>query len=138
MSIDDISSQDISRQERLRKMPADPDPQLPLTEPTFYILLSLAPGQKHGYAIMKDVEALSDGRLSLSTGTLYGALKRLLDQDWIERVDETEADEPRGEPGRPRKAYRLTRLGRRSLEAETARLERLVAAARVRRVVRRA
>lgn len=47
--------------------------------PAFYILLSLAPGQKHGYAIMKDVEALSDGRLSLSTGTLYGALKRLLD-----------------------------------------------------------
>lgn len=112
-------------------MPAEPDTQLPLTEPTFFILLSLAPGQNHGYGIMKDVEALSGGRVTLSTGTLYGALKRLLDQDWIERVDEGGPE--RAEPGRPRKAYRLTRLGRRNLEAEVARLERLVSAARERR-----
>jgi len=113
-------------------MPADTEPQLPLTEPTFCILLSLAPGQKHGYAIMKDVEALSEGRLSLSTGTLYGALKRLLGQGWIERVDETGAEDERGDPGRPRKAYRLTRLGRRSLEAEAARLQKLARATRIR------
>jgi DNA-binding PadR family transcriptional regulator len=76
----------------------------------------------------------------LSTGTLYGALKRLLDQTWIERVDDDpRADDGAGEDaGRPRKAYRLTRLGRRSLEAETARLERLVAAARTRRAAKRA
>lgn len=111
-------------------MPAEPATPLPLTEPTFYILLSLAPGQKHGYAIMKDVEALSEGRIKLSTGTLYGGLKRLLEQDWIERVDDDE-------PGRPRKAYRLTRLGRRSLEGETTRLERLVKTARTRQVARR-
>jgi DNA-binding PadR family transcriptional regulator len=119
-------------------MPADPETPLPLTEPTFYILLSLAPGQKHGYAIMKDVEALSEGRIRLSTGTLYGALKRLLDQDWIERVDEPAPRNQGAEPGRVRKAYRLTRFGRRSLEAETTRLERLVSAAQTRRAARRA
>ena len=56
---------------------------LPLTETTLYILLSLAPGPRHGYAIMKDVRALSHNRVELSTGTLYSALKRLLDQNWI-------------------------------------------------------
>lgn len=119
-------------------MPVDPTPQLPLTEPTFFILLSLAPGPKHGYGIMKDVEALSEARLMLSTGTLYGALKRLLDQDWIERVDGDEPEPAPADPGRPRKSYRLTHVGRRSLEAETTRLERLVGMARTRRVARRA
>jgi len=98
------------------------------------ILLSLAPGRNHGYAIMKDVEALSDGRVTLSTGTLYGALKRLLDQEWIERLDELDTVQT----GRLRKAYRLTRLGRRILEAETARLDHLVTAARVRQAGLRA
>ncbi|MDX1613076.1 MAG: helix-turn-helix transcriptional regulator [Candidatus Promineifilaceae bacterium] len=100
----------------------DTHDQLPLTESTFFILLSLAPEPKHGYAILKDVEALSDGRLILSTGTLYGALKRMLDGVWIERVPDPEPDES----NRERKAYRLTKLGRRILEAETARLRRLV------------
>jgi DNA-binding PadR family transcriptional regulator len=113
-------------------MAFEPNDVLPLTEPTLYILLSLAPGQKHGYAIMKDVEALSQGRLRLTTGTLYGGLKRLLDQGWIERVDDTAA----GDSARPRKAYRLTRVGRRVLEAETARLERLISAVRARRAAR--
>jgi DNA-binding PadR family transcriptional regulator len=99
---------------------------LPLTEATLYILLSLAPGAKHGYAIMKEVEALSNGRVNLSTGTLYGALKRLLDGGWIERVDDTAFDGS----GRERKAYRLTELGQRILAAEVARLENVVATAR--------
>lgn len=98
--------------------------QLPLTEATFFILISLATEAKHGYAIMKDVEALSVGRIVFGTGTLYGALKRLLDSGWIERVDDEKND-----TGRLRKAYRLTRLGRRILEAETARLKALVRAA---------
>lgn len=96
--------------------------QLPLTESTFFIILSLAPGPKHGYAILKEVEALSEGRVTLSTGTLYGALKRMLDGGWIERVADPEPDES----NRERKAYRLTKLGRRILEAETVRLRRLV------------
>jgi DNA-binding PadR family transcriptional regulator len=107
-------------------VPPEADHQLPLSEAIFFILLSLAAGSKHGYAILKEVEALSDGRVSLSTGTLYGALKRLLDNEWIERFDEPEAMQT----GRVRKGYRLTDLGRRRLEAETARMQRLVKAAR--------
>lgn len=109
-------------------MASDIQAHLPLTESTFFILLSLLPAQRHGYAIMKEVETLSTGRVELSTGTLYGALKRLWEQEWIERVD----DGGQEEGGRPRKAYCLTNLGRRVLEAEISRLEALVSAARLR------
>jgi DNA-binding PadR family transcriptional regulator len=95
---------------------------LPLSEAVFFILLSLLPEPKHGYAIMKDVQALSDSRVNLSTGTLYGALKRLLEGGWVQRV-EGEHDET----GRERKAYALTQLGKGILEAETARMQNLVA-----------
>ena len=95
---------------------------LPLREPTFLILLSLAPGPKHGYAILKEVEALSDGRVKLSTGTLYGAIERMLDQDWIRRVD----DPIPNDTNRKRKAYELTESGRKALNAEIARLRNLV------------
>ena len=99
--------------------------QLPLREPTFFILLSLSPGPKHGYAILKEVNNLSEGRVKLSTGTLYGAIKRLLDQDWIRRVDDPI---PNG-TDRERKSYELTDLGRRALNAEIARLRKLVSVA---------
>ena len=98
---------------------------LPLREPTFLILLSLSPGPKHGYAILKEVESLSEGRVKLSTGTLYGAIERLLDQGWIRRVDDPI---PNG-TNRPRKAYDLTELGRRVLNAEIARMRKLVSVA---------
>jgi DNA-binding PadR family transcriptional regulator len=109
------------------KSPDDPMLQLPLTEATYFILLSLAPGPRHGYAIIKDVHRLSHSRLILSTGTLYTALKRLLDQGWICRADGFE----NYTNGRQRKAYRLTDLGRLILEAEIQRLEGLVDAAQV-------
>ena len=111
-------------------MQVEPVSYLPLTEPTFYILLSLAPGKKHGYAILKDVKDLSHESVSLSTSTLYTAISRLLDQRLIERLP----DEPENNasPGLPRKVYDLTELGRRVLEAETQRLQNLVAAARLR------
>ena len=96
----------------------------PLTEATFFVLLSLAPGPKHGYAIMKDTRALSNGRVVLSTGTLYGALKRLLDQQWIRRVDDRMTGAQRG-----RKAYVLTSQGRRALNTEIERMQNLVNAA---------
>lgn len=110
---------------------------IPLREPTFFILLSLASGEKHGYAIMKDVEKISQGKVTLSTGTLYEALARLLDQVLIERIDRSEDNRQESEgrqshPGRPRKIYRLTRRGRRVLEAETLRLQSLISAARQR------
>lgn len=108
----------------------DMQANLPLTEATFFILLSLAAEPKHGYAIMKDVQALSEDRVVLSTGTLYGAIKRLLEQDWIERVEDPEQSDETEPSGRPRKAYTLTRIGRRILDAEVNRLQRLVTIAR--------
>jgi len=108
-------------------MPPSPN-ALPLTEPTLLILLGLSPGPKHGYAIMKEVETLSEGRVRLSTGTLYGALKRLLDEGWIVRVD---APEP-NVTDRKRKAYMLTDRGRNMLRAEIDRLRKLMAVASVR------
>lgn len=101
-----------------------PDNFLPLREPTFFILLSLTGSEKHGYAIMKTVLNISDGRVRLTTGTLYEALARLLEQGLVERLPEQD-----GGPGRPRKSYRLKLLGRKVLEAEAARLRLLSAAA---------
>ena len=120
----------MDEKERTIHTQVKPSSYLPLTEPTFYILLSLAPGKKHGYAILKDVQALSNGKVSLSTSTLYGALGRLLDQGLIERVP-NDGEENTG-PGLPRKAYILSETGRRVLEAETSRMRALVAAARLR------
>ncbi len=111
-------------------MHASPASFLPLTEPTFYILLSLAPGKKHGYAILKDVKALSKGGITLSTSTLYSALARLLERGLIERIDDDPGQGPH--PGLPRKAYTLSELGRRILEAEIDRLQALATIARLR------
>jgi DNA-binding PadR family transcriptional regulator len=91
---------------------------LPLTEPVMLIMLSLAGQPRHGYAILKDVEQMSSGRVMLSTGTLYGALHRLLDGGWIERFEEQERS-------RGRQAYRLTAGGRRNLQTEISRMKHL-------------
>jgi DNA-binding PadR family transcriptional regulator len=104
---------------------AAPQNGSPITETTYFILLSLAQGPSHGYAIMKDVRQLSLERVVLSTGTLYGALKRLLELRWIERSDDPAA----GENGRERKLYRLTNLGQAALDDEIERLNVLLAAA---------
>lgn len=97
----------------------------PLSEAVLLILLSLAEEPRHGYAILKDIEEVSEGRVCLSTGTLYGALRRLLDADWIERVVEEEAP-------RERQTYRLTGAGRDTLKAEVARMKILTRAAALR------
>ena len=98
---------------------------LPLTEPVLLILLSLAGKPRHGYSILKDVEQMSDGRVVLSTGTLYGALRRLLDEDWIERIEEQDSS-------RGRQAYRLTPRGRRNLQVEVGRMKQLTRLANLR------
>lgn len=98
---------------------------LPLTEPVLLILLSLAGQPRHGYSILKDVEQMSDGRVVLSTGTLYGALRRLLDEEWIERVEEQDSS-------RGRQAYRLTARGRRNLQLEVGRMKHLTRLANLR------
>jgi len=89
-----------------------------LSEPVLLVLLSLAEQPRHGYSMLKDIEAMSGGRVLLSTGTLYGALQRLLDQGWIERIEEDEAP-------RDRRTYRLTSRGRRNLQMEIDRMRHL-------------
>ena len=102
---------------------------LPLTEPVLLVLLSLAEQPRHGYSILKDVEQISGGRVKLSTGTLYGALHRLLDDAWIERIEEDESP-------RDRRAYRLTSRGRRNLQQEVERMRQLTKLAAL-RIVRK-
>lgn len=97
----------------------------PLTEPVLLILMSLAGQPRHGYALMKDIEMLSQGRVRLSTGTLYGALRRLLEDVWIERFEQEDTS-------RDKQAYRLTAAGRRQLRRELDRLKQLTHAGAVR------
>ncbi|MEQ4302181.1 helix-turn-helix transcriptional regulator [Plantactinospora sp. B6F1] len=95
----------------------------PLREPTFLILTALAREPMHGYGIVSEVAALSDGRLNLRPGTLYGALDRLSDEGLVE----PDREEIVG--GRLRRYYRLTDNGTAALTAETERLRRNVEAA---------
>ncbi len=99
----------------------------PLTEPVLLILLSLAGKPQHGYSLMRDIEELSRGRVLLTTGTLYGALRRLLEDRWIERFDQEDTS-------RDKQSYRLTGLGRKQLELDLDRMRQVtrIAAARLR------
>lgn len=101
----------------------------PLSEQVLLILLSLADQPRHGYAILKDVERMSSERVLLSTGTLYGALRRLLDDEWIERLEEKDAS-------RGRQSYRLTSRGRRHLQLEVSRIRQLSRVASLRVAVK--
>lgn len=106
-------------------------PGQPLTPAVFHILLALADGDKHGYAIMKDVEQQTAGRIKLGPGTLYGAIKRLLAADLIAEIDERadpELDDER------RRYYRLTAQGRTLAREENQRLTQAVKAARIKRL----
>ena len=106
----------------------------PLREPTLFILLALSKGRKHGYAILKDVQALSEGRVVLSTGTLYGALARLMKQGVIQKSSSDSAEARSGSnsrssnaDGRVRKYYELTQLGHRVLDVEINRMGTILA-----------
>jgi DNA-binding PadR family transcriptional regulator len=106
--------------------PEDPQSFLPLTPAVFHILLSLADGDKHGYGIIVDVRERTGGEFRIGTGTLYTAIRRLLDQDLIA---ETDADDER------KRTYELLPLGRQVAEAEAMRLARLVGFAEERRLI---
>jgi DNA-binding PadR family transcriptional regulator len=89
-----------------------------------HVLIALADGEKHGYAIIQFVSRSSDGAVKLGAGTLYGILKRFLQQGWVaEQASTREDDDPR------RRYYRLTEIGEGVLRREVRRLETLVRAA---------
>ena len=108
------------------------DSQAPLTAAMFNVLLSLADGEKHGYAILKEVEEQTAGEVQLSTGTLYGIIKRLLAEGLISelRSRPVEGDDQR------RRYYRLTDEGRLVAIAEAQRMEKLLARARSKRLIK--
>jgi DNA-binding PadR family transcriptional regulator len=105
----------------------DPAAELPLTPALFHVLLSLADGEKHGYAILKEVEQRTEGSVSLSTGTLYGIIKRLLAGGMI-RESAAGSDHRRT-------AYRLTPFGRKVALAEAERLRDLVKSAHAKKLL---
>lgn len=104
----------------------------PLTTPVFQILLSVADGDLHGYAIIQDILARTDGEVRLTASTLYAAIKRLLDGGLLQEVD---APEETG--GAPRRCYRITKAGRQLAQREAERLARAVAMARDKRLLPR-
>lgn len=107
-------------------------PPGPLAPAIFHILLALAGGERHGYGIMQEVSALTNGALRLGPGTLYGSIKRMLADGLIEEAGER-PDPPQDDERR--RYYRLTSTGRVVAEAEARRLETLVDAARSRRLL---
>ncbi len=108
----------------------DPTPFLPLSNLSFHILLALGDTPAHGYAIGKEIERRSDGRLNPTTGGLYQALKRLVEDGLVEHAPEQDS---RSSDSR-RKYFRLTALGRRVATLEARRLNELVSVARERKL----
>jgi DNA-binding PadR family transcriptional regulator len=132
ISINDITNCDIDSRLRMAQSNNSLHEYLPLTPAAFQILLALAEDEKHGYAIMQDVEEYSGGKITIGPGTLYGSLKRMLASGLVEESDD------RPDPGlddQRRRYYRLTRLGRRVLSAEARRLANLLNLARARQVL---
>ena len=110
----------------------NPEEFIPLTPAVFNILLALADSEKHGYGIMLEVEANTNGQVLMGPGTLYGSIKRMLKAGLIEESDERadlEMDDQR------RKYYRLTDLGRRTLHMEAERLASQVMIAKAKNVL---
>ena len=113
----------------------DPEAQLPLTPATFHILLALVDEERHGYAIMQEVAERTDGTMKLGPATLYGSLKRMLEQGLVEESDE------RADPAlddERRRYYRITRVGLSVARAEARRLEAMVRSARQKKLIGRA
>lgn len=103
---------------------------LPLKTQWFHIMLSLAGGEQHGYGIMQEVLQRTTGKVRLWPATLYGSIKRLIEAELIEESDERPAPE---EDDARRRYYRLTRQGKRVLDAECERLQELVRAIKTKR-----
>jgi DNA-binding PadR family transcriptional regulator len=104
-----------------------PDELLPLPSATFHILMALADGDRHGYGIIQEVSARTNGAVVLSAGTLYRSIQRMLEQGLLEEADERPAPELDDER---RRYYRITSFGRAVARAESARLAGLLRLAR--------
>jgi DNA-binding PadR family transcriptional regulator len=114
-------------------MQTDSEKIQPLTRPVFHILLALADGERHGYAIMQEVAKNTDGQIEMGPGTLYGNIKRLLATGLIEESDERpdpELDDER------RRYYRLTTRGQSILVTEVSRMNDLVKVALSKQLLR--
>lgn len=113
---------------------SNPEPYGPLTPAMFHVLLALAGEDRHGYAILKEVELSTNGKVKLSTGTLYGIIKRLLADGLIAelRARPAEADDDER-----RRYYRLTALGRQVATAEAQRMDEVLAIARANNLLRK-
>ena len=106
-----------------RSTPRDPEELLPLQAAVFQILVALADRERHGYGIMQDIDARTGGKMRLSPGTLYGSIKRMLEQGLIQECDQRpdpELDDER------RRYYRITSFGLSVAGAETERLSKLI------------
>lgn len=110
----------------------NPKNSLPLTPAVFHILLSLVDEDRHGYGIMKDVEFRTEGRVLLKPGTLYQAIKRLLEAGLIEAADEKIDADLNDER---RRYYHLSGLGQKVLSEEVLRLKRMIQLARTKHVL---
>jgi DNA-binding PadR family transcriptional regulator len=105
---------------------------LPLTPVAMNILLALVDEDRHGLGIAEHVDSFTSGRMVLGPGTLYGAMKRLLD---LGLVDEADRDSAGGADDPRRRYYSITRVGRRALELETRDLEKVLRVARTKKVL---
>jgi DNA-binding PadR family transcriptional regulator len=111
----------------------DPENFLPLTPAVFHVLLALSDGERHGYAIMREVDQSTGGKIKMGPGTLYGTIKRLLAARLIEEAEER--PDPALDDER-RRYYRLTALGQRVAKAEAARYADMVRLARGKKLIR--
>ncbi len=109
-----------------------PEDLLPLTPAVFHILLALADGEKHGYAIMQEVTAISEGRVKMGPGTLYGSIKRMMEAGLISESDER--PDPAMDDQR-RRYYHLTSFGERVARAESQRLAALIRTATLKNLI---
>jgi DNA-binding PadR family transcriptional regulator len=116
----------------MKQRERSPEDCLPLSPAVFHILLALADGERHGYAIMREVERSTDGNVRMGPGTLYGAVKKLLLNKLIEEVESVSGSERDDER---RRYYRLTGWGTRVLNAELNRLRTILQLARGRKLV---
>ena len=110
----------------------EPGEMAPLTPAVFHVLLALADGERHGYAIMQEVAENTGGQIKMGPGTLYGTIKRLLEARMIEESDERpdpDLDDDR------RRYYRLTGLGQRAVKAEALRYAAMAEVARRKRLI---